>query len=232
MSHDTDFQKLKDSVRAGRVNHTGFLDAEKAAELVARLRQAEISVTVSGAYPGANRRVVTVFPDTIPEATTQLSALYFPDLSEVTGLVAGLRKQLEPSEIGDSLTFQQGCVVIVLAKARAKLSETIAIQGHEKTYEILPLEQLSGSRKRQQVIVPSLRVDALGAKAFNVSRSYFTKGIAAGNVTINGKKASKSSSAEAGDEIYAEGIGRMYLNSVQGETRRGNLKVLIDIEKA
>ncbi len=91
---------------------------------------------------------------------------------------------------------------------------------------------VSGSRKRQLVIVPSLRVDALGAKAFNISRSYFSKGIKAGNVTINGKKATKSSSAEPGDEIYAETIGRMYVASVQGETRRGNLKVFVDIEKS
>ncbi len=232
MSQDPDFQRLKDSVRAGRVSHTGFLEADKAAELVARLRQADISVTVSGGYPGANRRIVTVFPETIPEATTPLAALFFPDLAEETGLVAGLRKQIDASEIGDSLKHQQGFVVIVLAKAKARLSETINIQGRELNFEDLTLEHLAGSRKRQQVIVPSLRVDALGAKAFNVSRSYFTKGIAAGNVTINGKRAEKSSSAEAGDEIYAQSIGRMYLNSVQGETRRGNLKVLIDIEKA
>jgi RNA-binding protein YlmH len=120
-----------------------------------------------------------------------------------------------------------------LSKVKTSIPKTLRVQGREVALEEVPLERVaSGSRKRLLVIVPSLRVDALGAKAFNVSRSYFSKGISAGNVTINGKRAEKSSSAEAGDEIYAETIGRMYVASVQGETRRGNLKVFIDIEKA
>jgi RNA-binding protein YlmH len=89
----------------------------------------------------------------------------------------------------------------------------------------------SGNRKRQQVIVPSLRVDALGAKAFGVSRSYFSKGIAAGNVLLNGKRVGKAADAEAGDEIYAEGLGRCHIVMVQGETRKGNLKVMLEVEK-
>ena len=77
-----------------------------------------------------------------------------------------------------------------------------------------------------------LRVDALGAKAFGVSRSYFAKGISAGNVLLNGVRATKSSDAEAGDEIYAEGLGRFYISQVQGETKKGNRKVILEVEKS
>ncbi|MCA9835473.1 MAG: hypothetical protein KC422_01100 [Trueperaceae bacterium] len=226
------FDDLRNSVKAGRVNHTGFLEPDLAAELVAKLRQADISVTVSGGYPGAKRRVVTVFPDTIPEATTPLSAIYIAEAPDEATLNAGLRRQLEPGDIGDIIRHQDGYSAVILAKESSKLKTSINVAGHERSYEPFKLGLLAGSRKRVQVIVPSLRVDALGAKAFNVSRSYFAKGIAAGNVTINGKRADKSSSSEVGDEIYAQGIGRMYLNSVQGETRKGNLKVLLDVEKA
>ena len=38
--------------------------------------------------------------------------------------------------------------------------------------------------KRLEAIVPSLRVDVLGARAFKVSRAYFAKGVAAGRVIL------------------------------------------------
>lgn len=228
-----DITALKDATRAGRVSQTGFLEPDEAAQLVARLRQSDISVTVSGGYPGAKRRVLTVFPDSIPEATTPLIALYFEAVTDANELRVALRKYLDPTDIGDSISHQDGLSVIVLAKAKTRLPQLLVVSGQEQSFQELALERVvAGSTKRQQVIVPSLRVDTLGAKAFNVSRAYFAKGIEAANVTVNGKRAVKSSSAEPGDEIYAQGLGRIYLVSVQGETRRGNLKVIVDIEKA
>jgi RNA-binding protein YlmH len=74
-------------------------------------------------------------------------------------------------------------------------------------------------------------VDAIGAKGFRASRSWFTKGIAAGNVRINGERATKGSEAAPGDEIWAEGLGWVRVESVEGETRRGNLKAVLTVEK-
>ena len=213
--------------------HTGFLEPDDAASLVAKLRSAEVGVHVSGGFPGARRRVVTVFPDTIPEATTPLIALYGEGALDTEDFRVALQGSASAEELGDIIQHQNGLSVIVLESAQSTLPETLKVKGVTVTLEQVPMAKVaSGSRKRHVVIVPSLRVDALGAKAFNVSRSYFSKGIRAGNVTLNGTKASKSSSAEAGDEVYAEGLGRFAISSVQGETRRGNLKVAIEIEKA
>jgi RNA-binding protein YlmH len=227
----TDVKELIKAVNAGRVLHTGFLAASDAAALVAKLRQAKVSVNVSGGYPGAKRRVVTVFPEHIPDADTPLVALYIADAHDADELRVGLRRTLEADAIGDIIEHQDGLSVVVLRDAA---SETpVSVRG--KTYEVkvVGLEHVaSGSRKRQSAIVPALRVDALGAKAFGVSRSYFAKGVAAGNVFVNGQKATKSSEAEAGDEVYAEGLGRFSIVSVQGETRKGNLRITLDVEKS
>jgi len=83
--------------------------------------------------------------------------------------------------------------------------------------------------KLMQAVVPSLRVDALGAKAFKVSRNYFVKGIEGGSVTVNGKVAGKSAEVTVGDEVVARGLGSMKVVSVDGETRRGNLKVSLKV---
>ncbi len=79
--------------------------------------------------------------------------------------------------------------------------------------------------------MPSLRVDVLGARAFKVSRAYFAKGVAAGNVLIGGTKAGKSASVEAGQEVEAVGLGSFRLASVDGATRRDNLKVTLMVKR-
>jgi RNA-binding protein YlmH len=221
---------IQKAVRAGRVIHTGFLEPSGAAALASKLRGRNVSVHVSGGYPGAKRRVVTAFPDHIPEADTGLSAWYFP-VQDAEELQVALRNLIGKDHVGDILEHQDGLSVIVLQKNNSAL-KPIRVKGQEVAGQILPLENVSiGNRKKQSVIVPSLRVDALGAKAFGVSRSYFAKGIAAGNVLLNGERAGKSSDAEAGDEIYAEGLGRFYISQVQGETRKGNMKVMLEVEK-
>jgi RNA-binding protein YlmH len=223
--------ELIKGARAGRVLHTGFLEPLEAAALVAKLRQAEVSVNISGGYPGAKRRVVTVFPEHMPEADTPLAALYVADMHDADELRVGLRRNLDADAVGDIIEHQDGLSVIVLREAVNE--NPVTVRGKTYSVKIVELQKVtSGSRKRQSAIVPALRVDALGAKAFGVSRSYFAKGVAAGNVFVNGQKATKSSEAEAGDEVYAQGLGRFAVVSVQGETRKGNLRITLDVEKS
>jgi RNA-binding protein YlmH len=225
-----DVKELINAARAGRVVHTGFLEPNDAAALVAKLRQADISVNVSGGYPGAKRRVITVFPDHIPEADTPLVGLYVADTHDTDEFRVALRRNLAADAIGDILEHQDGLSAVVLREAAKDTPVNIRSKTHE--VKIVELQKVAtGSSKRQSTIVPALRVDALGAKAFGVSRSYFAKGVAAGNVFVNGQKATKSTDAEAGDEVYAEGLGRFSVVSVQGETRKGNLKITLDVEK-
>ena len=74
-------------------------------------------------------------------------------------------------------------------------------------------------------VVPSLRIDVLGARAFKVSRAWFAKGVASGNVLVNGSAAGKSGQVEPGQKVLARGLGEFELLSVDGGTKRGNLKV-------
>jgi RNA-binding protein YlmH len=79
------------------------------------------------------------------------------------------------------------------------------------------------------VIVPSLRTDVLGARAFRVSRAWFSKGVENGSVTVNGAPAGKSTQAAAGDEVVAAGLGSFRVVSVDGETKKGNLRITLEV---
>jgi len=87
------------------------------------------------------------------------------------------------------------------------------------------------SGQRLATIVPALRVDVLGARAFKVSRAYFAKGVAAGRVSVDGVSAGKSTAVEPGQRVEAAGLGSFTLLSVDGQTRRENLKVTLEVER-
>lgn len=85
--------------------------------------------------------------------------------------------------------------------------------------------------KAVTAVVPSLRVDVLGARAFGVSRSYFARGVASGSVLINGRVAGRSDQAGPGDRVEARELGEFTLLSVDGGTRKGNLKVTLAVRR-
>jgi len=82
-----------------------------------------------------------------------------------------------------------------------------------------------------KAVVPSLRVDVLGARAFGVSRAYFARGVAAGNVLVGGEPAGKAAAVEPGQEVEAIGLGSFVLVSVDGATRKDNLKVTLEVRR-
>lgn len=228
-----DFRRLETAARGGRVAHTGFMEPDDAARLAARLRDAGVGVEAEGGVTGAKRRVLTAYPDHIPGATTPLAALYIDAAPSEGDLLAALRAAgVTREDIGDVVAHQDGLSVIVLPRAKDAVLRLTHVGGRPVSVQETELSRLARGRQRQQqVVVPSLRVDVLGAKAFRVSRAYFAKGVAGGRVSLNGSVAGKASSAEAGDEIYAEGLGRFTVLEVQGETRKGNVKVMLEVEQ-
>lgn len=229
---DLPSEQLAAAARGGKVASSGFLEPNEADRLAAELRAKGVAVSVTGGYPGARRRVVTAHSEQLPTAGPALTALYAPGLSNPQELRAALRRRgLEAEEIGDVLKYQDGLGVVVSRRVKDKALSLRALDGLELRWQEVALAYLGSAEKRRQAIVPALRLDALGAKAFGVSRAYFSKGIAGGKVSINGRPAHKAGEVSTGDEVFAEGLGRFRLLSVTGETRRGNLKVELLVER-
>ncbi len=222
------------AARGGRVAHSGFLDPAGAAELTAKLRSQGVSVELWGGFAGARRRVVTVFPDHVPEARAALTAVYWAGVHDAEALrSAATEAGVAADQLGDVVAHEDGLSIVTLAPLPSALAELRFVAGTPANPLEVPVERLAGIAMREQdAIVPSLRVDALGAKAFRVSRGYFSKGVAAGRVTLNGKAAGKSSTVAVGDEVFADGLGRFRVLQVGGETRRGNLKVRLEVERS
>ncbi len=223
---DDYLNNLVKAVHGGKVFSTNFLEPNEAADLAAKLRAQDINVELDGGFSGANRRVLTAFPNHIPKATASLSAVYFEGVNKDELIDRINSFGFKPASIGDIINLQEGSAVVLLSSVKNKLLELRGAQ------EVSPTDLSGRKSKAQQVIVPSLRVDVLGAKAFGVSRNYFAKGIANHKVSLQGKPAGKASSAELGDEIYAEGLGRFRVVELIGTTKKGNHKVMLEVEKS
>jgi RNA-binding protein YlmH len=222
-------EALAAAAGGGRVASSPFLAPADADALAADLRTRGVGVSVDGGRPAAERRVVTAHPTEVPHAGPRLAAVWFAQVrDEGTLRAAAVAAGVDAGALGDVVLDADGAAVVVLGDAVEALLEArpAGTAGVE-----VPLERLAqGRTRRSDAVVPSLRIDAVGAKAFGVSRSWFTKGIAAGRVHVNGVRAGKSVEAAAGDEVWADGLGRFRVLEVHGETRRGNLKVTIEVE--
>ncbi len=227
------FKTLSQSARGGRVAFSPFLEPAEADDLLARLKAAGAGACAWGGFAGARRRVVAAYPPELSDVKPRLVGWYVEGAASGADLrAAAVRAGVQAGQLGDHQEHQDGATLVTFAPAPAALGQ-VQLPGVSGVGVEVPLEHVGSPAARSvAAVVPSLRVDVLGARAFGVSRAYFAKGVAAGRVTVNGAAAGKSASAAEGDEVYADGLGRFHVRSVEGETRRGNLKVTLSVEKA
>ncbi|WP_339096633.1 S4 domain-containing protein [Deinococcus sp. VB343] len=231
-------QKLSTLVaqaRGGRVVRTPFVDGE---ELDRRLlNDEEVRHKIAGGFPDARRVVLTLYPAHIPEVDAGVQVL------RVTPAPGGIPwdeqdfgvqlKQLGLSEdqLGDVREERGGAfLVAATGKAAQTITDLTELGGKEVEVEEVGESAGKGSKVRE-VVVPSMRVDVVGAKGFGVSRAYFQQGIDGGKVRLNGQPARASSEIREGDSLSADGLGRIDFKRVMNETRRGNFKVELDVHK-
>lgn len=230
--HD-EAERLAGLAAGGRVASSPFLDDERASALLAVLRDRGVAASADGGRPAAERRIVTARPQHLPAADTALAALYLAGVHDPSAAFAACRAAgTSEDDLGDVVPHADGVSVIVRASAADLLGTKLTVEGRSVEMQVVDVARVAtGARKTLRLVVPSLRADVLGSKAFGASRSWFSKGVAAGKVRVDGGKAGKSSSLEPGSELWAEGLGRARLLSVEGETKRGNQKVVLEVER-
>lgn len=201
--------------RGGRVVQTGFLEPEAQALLEERARAEGLRVAFFGGLPLAERKVAVLYPPEVPSVHDPVEVVFLekepPDLGEA---------------MGDLEEVEGGFLLALLPQGRKALLAA--------GYTLLPPPEgaLRPSQERvRTLVVPSLRVDAVGAKGFGVSRTYFVQGVKAGKVRLKGKVASPKDEVAPGDTLLAEGLGSLRLLEVLGETRRGNYKIKVEVER-
>ncbi|PZA06697.1 MULTISPECIES: S4 domain-containing protein [unclassified Meiothermus] len=212
--------------RGGRVVQTPFLAPDLQEELRGLARGEGLQVAAFGGLPLAERKVMVLYPEEVPQVSDPTRVLFLPWAGDLESLEDRLREVLEPGLLGDCEEVEGGGLVVTLPKGYKALREA----GLEA--RALGPDELPKSRERvRSVVVPSLRVDAVGAKGFGVSRSYFAQGVKAGKVKLGGKTAAGKDEVKEGDTLLAEGLGVLAVRRVLGSTKRGNYKLEVEVHK-
>ena len=221
--------------------HTDFLSpAElRAAEDLLRAAGAPAGWTAAGGYDGAERRILFFLPpwQEEPDEAEAISVLRArfraedrPSHRDLLGSLTALG--LSRGKLGDILLSDASADVLVCAESADYLLREWTSAGRAQLrgerVELSGLCVPERSVREVRDTVAALRLDAVTAAGFSLSRAKAAELIAAGRVQLNHREARKPDARVAeGDTVSARGFGRFDLAAVGGLSRKGRTSVLI-----
>lgn len=232
------FERKLEQIHGNKVINTSFLDPRQLelAEAVLKNRS-ELSYTVYGGFPRAERNALSIFPAQQRSVLPPIRAVkvnWAGNADEIShrdllGAVLGLG--LKRDQIGDIILFADGGAAVFVEDAKADFLCSNLLQVGRVTVsceavdpEHLPLSKDDG--KDIKGTVASLRLDAVISLGFGVSRSRVVMLIKGGAVSVNWKPVnSPSILLNEGDQVSLKGRGRLLIEAVEGETRKGRIRL-------
>lgn len=212
---------------------TRFLEPSMERDCALAAGSAGSRVTFFGGYENAERRVAAFYafdaPQRFPIAVLELRwNAKFADAKhrDLLGAVMGLG--LERDAIGDvCLGAQPGTAYLFCA---AEIADYIAANldsAGRASLKVSPASKVDiapPEGKAVRVTVQNLRMDAVLAAGYKLSRSQAQKLIATGLVKLNHVVELRSDArVEEGFLISARGYGRLRIDEIQGETKKGRI---------
>ena len=234
--------KLEQSERRGIPTSTDFLSPQErqSAETAVRLAGVGPEQALSyGGYESAERKILLFPPDWMaPEdAVAQapvcfLRAEYRGELTHRDFLGSLLGLGIAREKTGDLLVGEGSCDLIVSESVRDFLIQNWESAGRVKlTVTAIAPEELRVPEIRCEEIrdtVQTLRLDAVAAAGFRLSRAKSAALIESGKVQVNWRECIKSDALlREGDVISARGLGKIKLSQVGGLSRKGRTGIVI-----
>ena len=198
-----------------------------------------------GGYSQAERTVCLFLPDWLEEETaladpdgpvTALRCTFSKDAPlthrDFLGSLMGLGITRE--KLGDFLVGPGSCDVLVLADAcPILLSQWEEVGRYRVSCRPLALTDLSPAPVRTKLIrdtVATLRLDAVAASAFSLSRGRAADLISAGRISLNHRECTKGDRLVAqGDVLTCRGLGKCLVKTVGGPSKKG--RIMIELER-
>lgn len=208
-----------------------------------------VSVTFDGGYEEAERRMVLFHMEDmeIPKTDYPLTALSirpravrFADALEHRDILGALMHLgIERSQIGDILVQpvekpgSDATQAILFCKTKLApyiMQELQKIRHTMVDLSVIPLQEIdyTPSFINMEIVVASLRVDAVFSTALKCSRSTFKNMVTAGNVILNHRELySPGILLKEKDIISIRGYGKYRFNGTIHETKKGRLLVAV-----
>ena len=224
------------ALHRGDVVYTHFLDLAQAQSVRLIARETGVSLALNGGYEDAERRVAAFYAGEAPEMWSwpiypvRISwrpQFGSPGHRDILGALMGLG--FERERIGD-IVLDQGCAWLfaepeMASYIVASLESAGRVSVKCEIVEGVPeLPEPEGRHVRDTV--PSMRLDALVAAGFSLSRSEAARVITQGKVFLNQVQTLRTDApVQENALISLRGSGRFRLEGIEGETRKGRWAV-------
>ncbi len=197
-----------------------------------------------GGYPQAERAVCVFLPDWLepedwpagddPLTALSLSAPAAAQLSHRDWLGSILGLGLTREKIGDLLCQGSRCQAVLLRETAGIVASQLERVGRWPVQcAPMELERLTVPERQVKLIrdtFASLRLDAVTASGFSLSRSKAASLIGSGRVTLNHLECTKPDHPVGeGDVIACRGSGKCVIKAVTGQSKKG--RVMAELER-
>lgn len=237
--------KVWDKIHAGiRKNipaNTCFLSLRELEMTKFLFGQLEGLHTFSG-YSGGERQMLVYLPDYLEESALYetdsplvcLRATFYendtPTHRDFLGALMGIGISRET--VGDICVGKGSCDFFVTAEIAPYVLQYFLSAGRTKLHlQQIPLEQVSVPELETKEIrdtLASLRLDSVISSGFRIGRSAAAQYVTAGKASIDGLPCEKpDKSVDEGAKISVRGLGKIQLVSVNGQTKKGRISVII-----
>jgi RNA-binding protein YlmH len=200
-------------------------------------------LTSFGGHADAERKMLCWLPDYLDESALQnadsplvcLRANFWdgdtPTHRDFLGALMGAGIARET--VGDICVGSGCCDFFVTAEIAPYILQNLLSAGRAKlSLQRIALDQVHIAEPKTQQIrdtVASLRLDSGISSGFRIGRSAAAQYISAGKVAIDGLPCEKPDKTIAeGAKISVRGLGKIKLKSVNGQTKKGRISLVID----
>ncbi|MGB9780857.1 RNA-binding protein [Caldanaerobacter sp.] len=230
---------LKGCLKSKSPQHTDFLalsEQRQFEKLALKYKNQGIEYFLDGGYSLAERKIAIVYPEfyryeeELPVAALRLHGKSKFSHREVLGSILGLG--IKRDKIGDIIVIENKCDVIVKKEMKDFLLLNLTKVGREtvEVHEIELFDLMKPEVRYKDIFstVASLRVDSVTASGFGISRTKASELIKNGLLQVNWEAVEDPSfHVGEGDVISLRGFGRIKLQEVKGNTKKGRISVHI-----
>jgi photosystem II S4 domain protein len=235
-----DKMALSQKTRQGQVSD--FLDPHHQQLAVTLAAQAaEVEYLMSGGYPQAERQRLVVYPKFMPveEVDDRIECLAvsgnfrFQKVNHRDYLGSILGLGLKREKFGDILVLEEGAQLLADREVADYLVLNLAkIHRVPVQVQIIPRNQLAlpaGQTKQIKATVASLRIDAIAAAGFGISRTQMVGAIAAEKLKLNWQPIlDPAKPVQEGDILSLRGQGRVEVTLISGNTKKGRISLVLN----
>jgi RNA-binding protein YlmH len=225
-----------------QLRRTDFLDPRQANIVETLIRRyPSLQMRLDGGYPQAERQRAIIAPDYMDVETQDMgirlliidssdSKISELDHGDYLGSMLGLG--LKREKIGDLHVSDRGCQCLVTEELadfiHLHLQQVHRVHVMTSIGSLDQLDPIIPKLQEMNLSVASMRLDGIVSDVCRLSRAKVMIPIKAGRCKVNWKvEEDPSRPLTEGDTISMKGFGRFVLRSVQGETKKGRIRITI-----